>query len=90
MTDQTVELLPAFMWVCDSCGRDNFERCRRVDPESIEGTELFAEVAAENAELAEDLGESLTVGGEFLAAPQRVKCGHCGAEYATEIDGDRQ
>ena len=67
-----VELLPAHMWICDACGRDNFVRCRQVDPESDEGREL-----------AEDAGRFME--GDFLTAPDRVACDFCHAEFDVEM-----
>lgn len=88
MTTDRVELLPAFLWICHACGRDNFARCRMVDRESLEGTEILEDAVEECAELTRELG--LTVDGYFLMAPQTVTCAHCQAEFETEIDGEQQ
>jgi hypothetical protein len=80
-----VELVQAFLWTCEDCGRDNFERAIRVEPESLEGQEVaeFAKSAAEEAnESAQALG--IEIGGDFLMAPTSVKCQHCGAEFSTD------
>lgn len=34
--DKNVELHPAFFWICDDCGRDNFVRCRTLADEEVE------------------------------------------------------
>ncbi len=69
----TVQLNIAWMWDCEECGRENFERTflPEVDPERV-------------AELADEIGED---SGETLlcAFPFEVVCGHCGAEFETEI-----
>lgn len=71
----TVELLPAFLWVCDVCGRDNFERCRRIEPESLEAAELQA--FAEEFKIHHE--------GDFLESPGEVKCAYCGAEFDVDF-----
>ena len=79
-----VELIQAFLWVCDDCGRDNFERAIRVERESLEGREiakLVDEVATEANESAQALG--IDVDADWLMAPTRVRCSHCGAEFET-------
>jgi hypothetical protein len=84
---RTVELAQAFLWTCDDCGRDNFERAVTVGPESLEGqevAELALHVAGEANESAQALG--IEVGGDWLMAPRRVKCQHCRAEFATTED----
>jgi rubredoxin len=83
-----VELHPAHLWTCDDCGRDNFERAIRVEPESLEGQEVYelTQLLAEEAnESAEVLG--IVVGGEWTMRPDHVKCRHCGAEFET-LKGD--
>jgi hypothetical protein len=82
----TAELHAAFVWDCYDCGHANFERCRHIEPESIEGTEILEEMRAECARQTEELG--LTVGGVFLAAPTVVKCSNCGAEFEAETDSE--
>lgn len=36
MPQTSVEIHQAFLWTCDDCGRDNFERAITVSPETIE------------------------------------------------------
>jgi hypothetical protein len=77
--ERTVELIPAYMFVCDECGRDNFIRVRGIEPESAEGRELAA--------FAE--GVRRLVGGEvvatrFLDPPREVVCGGCGSTFAVD------
>lgn len=68
----TVQLNIAWMWDCEDCGRENFERTfvPEVNPERM-------------AELAEEIGDD----GETMrcAFPFEVVCEHCGAEFETEI-----
>tara|TARA_R110000868_G_scaffold290125_1_gene550349 strand:- start:60 stop:281 length:222 start_codon:yes stop_codon:yes gene_type:complete len=68
----TVQLNIAWMWDCEDCGRENFERTfvPEVNPERM-------------AELAEEIGDD----GETMlcAFPFEVVCEHCGSEFETEI-----
>ena len=80
-----VELVQAFLWTCEDCGRDNFERAVTVEPESMEGqevTELVQQVTDDANESAQALG--IEVGGDWLMAPPHVTCRHCGAEFSTD------
>lgn len=74
----TVELIPASMWVCDACGRDNFVRHRRVEWDSDEAAKIIAQLAD-----GEDIDDMATA-GEWLIAPTEVVCGHCKAEFTVE------
>jgi hypothetical protein len=79
---RTVELVQAFLWTCDDCGRDNFERAITVSPESISPDNLPESVDPEILE------QWTSAGGEgcFMMAPDRVKCSHCQAEFAAATD----
>ncbi len=76
---RTTELVQAFLWTCDDCGRDNFERAITIAPESINQGDLPSGLDAD------DLREWAQQGGNGLLAmaPDRVRCGHCRAEFAT-------
>lgn len=69
-----VELQQAFLWVCDECGRDNFERSRTVERGSEEWNEVVKEF----------LDQTGCEFGEISTAPIAVKCGHCGTEFGVE------
>jgi hypothetical protein len=77
----TVELHQAFLCTCEDCGRDNFARAIELDPMMVAEDDYPAAVDA-HPEAAQ---EWLEAGGEgvWLVAPEKVKCGHCGAEYET-------
>lgn len=64
----------AYQWTCDECGRDNFERA------------VQAELTPEDRKkIAEDQGIDLeAMSGDFVLAPEYVKCVHCGEEFETE------
>lgn len=64
----------AYQWTCDECGKDNFERA------------IAAELTPEERqEIADDQGLDLEyMRGDFVLAPEVVKCGHCGEQFETE------
>jgi hypothetical protein len=74
---QTIELHQAFFFICDDCGRDNFARGDIVSPEKINPSEIDTGYE----ELTENLREYLANGGTLTKAPDRVTCGHCGAQF---------
>lgn len=80
---RTVDLVQAFLWTCDECGRDNFERGITVSPESIHPEDIPWVADSESVR------EWLEAGGEgaWLMAPDHVKCRHCGSEFGTENEG---
>jgi len=67
------ELLPAFLWICPSCGLDNFERTIVVELSEVEVQELRDDHGVESWEK-----------GEFLTSPREVNCGHCRESFRTE------
>lgn len=85
---RSVDLHQAFLWTCEDCGRDNFERAVAVEPESREGR-LFADLTDHAVdEVNEVLGERGASAGLCLVmAPEMVRCPHCGAEYES-LDED--
>jgi hypothetical protein len=74
---RSVELHQAFLWTCDECGRDNFERAVTCDPENFDEDSL--------EQLAMIL-ESGADGAVLVTAPDTVTCRFCRAEYEA-IDG---
>lgn len=72
-----VELHSAFMFCCDSCGRDNY----------FQGIPATVE---EIAELMEDgcLEMVPPSGVGMLRVPDEVECYHCQARFAVELPGD--
>lgn len=77
---RAVELFQAFVWTCDDCGRDNFERGVTVAPESIPLDDLPDSVDPEMVEAWREAGGS----GSFVMSPTRVKCQHCSATFGVE------
>lgn len=64
----TVELRPAFEWICEDCGRSAFASAVRVeDPKII-------------ADIENEYGCS----GQLMMGPSSVTCPSCGSEFRTE------
>lgn len=70
-----VELHCAYLWTCDSCGRDNFLRAIVCEMTQEDITAMMEEHGGE----PEDWKT-----GEWMTRPDEVTCEHCGAEYETE------
>jgi len=64
-----VELHPAFVWDCDSCGRENFARG------------IVAELSAEERE---EVCDEHGIDGEMIRQPTKVVCKSCGAKFETD------
>ncbi len=73
MADRTVELRMAWAWTCEDCGRDQFAA---ADP--------VAAATMTDEEIEECEAEGVDPHAVF-DAPERVRCGHCGAEFGTEV-----
>lgn len=70
---QTVELIPAHLWICPECGRDNFIRC------------IIAEFSPEEEEeIREKIGIDIKDKGSFLTAPDKVICQFCHCKFETK------
>ena len=67
-----IELVPAFVWTCDNCGRDNFERAIVCELSPEERQEINEANGIEDGEM-----------GDWMLAPEEVKCPHCDAGYTT-------
>lgn len=72
-----VEIHPAWVFTCEDCGRDTFVRSTVYDAKAVDLDEQF------DPEDAEAIREHIADGsdGQFLTAPDRVKCSHCGAAF---------
>lgn len=78
-------LASAFSWVCDACGANNFASAIEVESATNEDMEQAVREAHGIPDW-EPIPEGL--GGTFLLAPERVKCGSCGEEFDTEEDDE--
>lgn len=76
-----VELHPAYVWTCDHCGIDNFERgvVPTLSPE-------------EESQVRSELGipSDLPLDGIFQIAPAEVQCRDCNAEYDVDFGQDEE
>lgn len=73
-TSGDVELHMAFMWTCDGCGRDNFERSVSVEPDSVDSLPVSLDGVPE--------GERVKI----QSFPGQVYCTHCDCEFSTVFD----
>lgn len=86
-----VELHCAYVWDCDSCGRENFERAIEGDctePVMRQNKEsVLALMVAEERDCVDE-GDGFYA-PEFIAvislAPKRVLCRFCGQAFGTKI-----
>jgi hypothetical protein len=76
---RTVELFQAFLWTCDDCGRDNFERGITVAPESISREDLPVGVGIDTEAIQEWMENGCH--GDWVTNPSKVRCSHCGSEF---------
>lgn len=76
---QDVELLPAAMWICPTCGNDNFERImtRECCIEDVIGSERDVDF---------DIPDSVTQ-VTSIAHPLQVACKYCHNIFNTEVAG---
>ncbi|MFZ5831957.1 MAG: hypothetical protein ACOY3P_17880 [Planctomycetota bacterium] len=74
---ETVELRPAYVWDCQECGREVFER----------GVVCEADAESE-AEMREEHGIEPWEEGAWIMMPETVACPHCGATFATHHYSD--
>jgi len=64
------QLNPAYMWDCDQCGTENFERAIVYEP-----------TEEEMAEVMEDYEFDPWESSPWTLMPETVKCKCCGTEY---------
>lgn len=75
-----IDLMQAFAWICDNCGKKNFEAAigMDVDPEK-------------ERNIKENISEcSLWIDmlGGFYMAPEMVRCDKCKTEYEVNQDDE--
>lgn len=87
-----VALSPAYVWDCEDCGRENFQRAVSIqlDPEDESDAEAIRTMCGIEPE--EAIPDGLT--GCVMTRPRRVTCKHCGKEFkavdtnAEDMEGD--
>ena len=77
-TEQTVEMKVAYVWDCESCGAENFERAvvYEFSPE-------------EKAECAGESGDVPTT-GHWMSHPTEVVCRQCHRKFHAQSFGSDQ
>lgn len=76
-------LLTAYVWDCDSCGAENFERSAVAELCDEDREEMFRHFHELDqwAELPEHWRDF-----QIVTRPDAVKCCECGVEFTTEDD----
>lgn len=74
--EDRVELLPAFLWICPDCGRDNFERSIIIEfsPEEMKS-------------LRDDHGIESWQTSDFITTPTEVACAGCDKHFSAHAFG---
>ena len=75
MNQMDVELHPAFVWDCDDCGTENFERAVFIEFDTEEEEQLAREVCGIEPEE-----------GFPVMAPGKVTCRQCNKEFNTDAE----
>lgn len=94
-----VEIHLALMWICDECGRDNFQRGMLLESEAMfiptgeddEDDEDSLEDDAENVDDEDDGEDEEDVSGiliEPIMIPEQVTCQYCGVKFEVEDDDE--
>lgn len=84
-----IDLHQAFMWVCEDCGRDNFERAVVIGPERYAefGIKHVAEQALEAvSSLKNEYAGGIEYDYTLVTNPDHVTCKHCGAQFESRED----
>ena len=71
----SVELHHAFMWICDECGRENFERAFSPSMSDEQRESLRVHLGVQRI-------------GSVFAAPTVVQCKYCGEVFSVETEGE--
>lgn len=75
-----VELHPAWYFICEACGRDNYGRSPVVEPECLMPSKLPDGLTARDV-IEAVTGEPCQDDDRFLLWPDDVTCRHCGSKY---------
>ena len=80
---ERVEMHQAYVWDCNQCGRENFERAIEFDGPQEEKDEMLRQMGAIDEWQSEaDLPDGVGIGLQM--APDKVTCKHCQAVFETE------
>ena len=74
-----VELVQAWTFACEECGRDNFVRCisAKLSPDDEEDARVMRELM--HLDVHEEIPEG--AGGEFATQPNVVVCEFCRTKF---------
>ncbi|HVL14133.1 MAG TPA: hypothetical protein VM529_16300 [Gemmata sp.] len=80
-----VNLSPAYVWDCEDCGRENFQRAvsLKLDPRDDGDAETIRRMHG----LSEGEPIPPTLGVGMMTRPNRVTCKHCGTEFEAADSG---
>jgi len=70
---ESVELLPAFYWICQECGKNQYQHAIHVEMSAEDMQEVLEDLGID---IAEQLGS-----GEFLKIPTIVECKDCSSRF---------
>ncbi len=79
-----IEAFPAYRWICDSCGRENFQCC---EIPSAEDKAEYEETIREDFDMEpeDDWPEDVSTPDELRVIPAQSKCDHCGDVHNIRI-----
>lgn len=84
-----VELHGAFVWTCEDCGRDCFERAieGNLDEAAMnaDDNQIHAELVAPEWREVDGMMLADVLVQRILMAPRFVTCSHCQASFSTEV-----
>lgn len=82
-----VELAPAYVWDCESCGRENLQRAIsvRLDPDDPADAETIRRI--EGLDDDEPIDRDPLFRRSMTTRPERVTCKHCGEEFKAVDSG---
>lgn len=84
----TVELSPAYVWDCDKCGRENFQRAVSVFLDSR--NEKDRDIIRAMWDLASADDVPLDERFRVSTRPDQVTCKHCGTDFLAWDAGSRE
>jgi len=79
MSQDQVELRPAYVWDCPECGREVF--IRGIVPEMA---------SEEDEELRDEFGIQPYEEGDWVMMPKEVTCSHCKMKFPTLHFGEQE
>lgn len=83
-----IELAPAYVWDCDECGRENFQRSvtTRLNPDDPDDADVIRDLEGLGPD--EEIDRDPNIRRTVQHRPSRVTCRHCGAEFGAVDSGE--